>query len=93
MRRRRCRSLVDRRLPPPPLHFPVAGSLSHVEPCPPHSQVRQSLEQELQTMTQNAVTLQGTAGKFAAAGQAVEYLQDQKQGEPRLACAVLMAVW
>ncbi len=32
-------------------------------------------------MTQNAVTLQGTAGKFAAAGQAVEYLQDQKQGE------------
>lgn len=44
-------------------------------------------------MTQNAVTLQGTAGKFAAAGQAVEYLQDQKQGEPRLACAVLMAVW
>lgn len=32
-------------------------------------------------MTQNAVTLQGTAGKFAAAGQAVEYLQEQKQGE------------
>ncbi|KAI7845662.1 hypothetical protein COHA_000776 [Chlorella ohadii] len=47
-------------------------------------QVRQSLEQELQTMTQNAVTLQGTAGKFAAAGQAVEYLQDQKQGQPVL---------
>ena len=38
-------------------------------------------------MTQNAVTLQSTAGKFAAAGQAVEYLQDQKQGEQlRLAC-------
>ncbi|PRW44299.1 prefoldin subunit 5 [Chlorella sorokiniana] len=47
-------------------------------------QVRQQLEQELQTMTQNAVALQGTAGKFAAAGQAVEYLQEQKQGQPVL---------
>lgn len=44
-------------------------------------EVRQSLETELRTMQQNGVTLQSTAGKFAAAGQAVEYLQDQKQGE------------
>lgn len=31
-------------------------------------------------MTQNAVTLQSTAAKFGAAGMAVEYLQEQKQG-------------
>ncbi|EFN55291.1 hypothetical protein CHLNCDRAFT_134230 [Chlorella variabilis] len=47
-------------------------------------EVRQSLETELRTMQQNGVTLQSTAGKFAAAGQAVEYLQDQKQGQPVL---------
>jgi hypothetical protein len=44
-------------------------------------EVRESLQQELQTMTQNAVTLQSTAAKFGAAGQAVEYLQDQQQGK------------
>ena len=53
------------------------GALSPAE----LAEVRQSLEQELRTMTQNAVTLQSTAAKFGAAGQAVEYLQDQKQGE------------
>ena len=52
------------------------GALSPAE----LAEVRQSLEQELRTMTQNAVTLQSTAAKFGAAGQAVEYLQDQKQG-------------
>lgn len=59
---------------------PVAlGSLSPKELM----EVRESLQQELQTMTQNAVTLQSTAAKFGAAGQAVEYLQEQKQGEMR----------
>ena len=53
------------------------GALSPAE----LAEVRQSLEQELRTMTQNAVTLQSTAAKFGAAGQAVEYLQDQKQGK------------
>ncbi|KAI3428698.1 hypothetical protein D9Q98_007522 [Chlorella vulgaris] len=48
------------------------------------AEVRQSLQQELQTMSQNAVTLQSTAAKFGVAGQAVEYLQDQKQGQPVL---------
>ena len=43
-------------------------------------EVQQSLQQELRTMSQNALTLQSTASKFAAAGQAVEYLQEQKQG-------------
>ena len=42
--------------------------------------LRQSLEQEVQTMAQSGLTLQSTAAKFGAAGQAVEYLQDQKQG-------------
>lgn len=45
------------------------------------AQLRQSLESELQAMTQNAVTLNATAAKFGAAGMAVEYLQEQKQGE------------
>lgn len=44
-------------------------------------EVRQNLEQEVQSMAQNGLTLQSTAAKFGAAGQAVEYLQDQKQGE------------
>ncbi len=43
-------------------------------------ELRQSLEQEVQAMAQNGLTLQSTAAKFGAAGQAVEYLQDQKQG-------------
>lgn len=43
-------------------------------------ELRQSLEQEVQGMAQNGLTLQSTAAKFGAAGQAVEYLQDQKQG-------------
>ncbi len=47
-------------------------------------EVRQSLEGELRTMQQNGVTLQSTAAKFATAGQAVEFLQDQKQGEEAL---------
>ncbi|PSC75447.1 prefoldin subunit 5 [Micractinium conductrix] len=46
--------------------------------------LRQSLEQEVQTMAQSGLTLQSTAAKFGAAGQAVEYLQDQKQGQPVL---------
>ncbi|KAL4428154.1 hypothetical protein ABPG75_002243 [Micractinium tetrahymenae] len=46
--------------------------------------LRQSLEQEVQGMAQNGLTLQSTAAKFGAAGQAVEYLQDQKQGQPVL---------
>ena len=43
-------------------------------------EVRQSLEQELRNLQQNGVALQQTASKFGAAGQAIEYLQEQKQG-------------
>jgi prefoldin subunit 5 len=64
------------------------GALSPAE----LAEVRQSLEQELRTMTQNAVTLQSTAAKFGAAGQAVEYLQDQKQGERGLPAPALPAL-
>ena len=65
--------------PPPPCRAGEAVALSALSPQE-LVQVRQSLEQELQTMSQNALALQSTAGKFAAAGQAVEYLQEQKQG-------------
>jgi hypothetical protein len=44
-------------------------------------ELRQQLEQEYQAFVQNAMTLQQTATKFAGAGQAVEYLQEQKKGE------------
>lgn len=44
------------------------------------NEVRQQLEAETQNLMQGMVALQQSAAKFAAAGQAVEYLQDQKQG-------------
>lgn len=45
------------------------------------AEIRQNLEQEVNTFVQNAVTLQQTAGRFALAGQAVERLQEQRQGQ------------
>ncbi|KAK2078153.1 hypothetical protein QBZ16_004021 [Prototheca wickerhamii] len=47
-------------------------------------EVSKQLETEINGLVQHAVALQQTAGKFAAAGQAVEFLQDQKQGQPLL---------
>ena len=46
-------------------------------------EVSKQLETDINGLVQNAVALQQTAGKFAAAGQAVEFLQDQKQGARR----------
>ena len=49
--------------------------------------MRQQLEAEAQNLMQGLLALQQSAAKFAAAGQAVEYLHEQKQGLPRcLAC-------
>lgn len=45
------------------------------------AEVGKQLEGEINGFIQNALTLQQTAGKFAAAGQSVEYLQEQKKGE------------
>lgn len=45
------------------------------------AEVGKQLEGEINGFIQNALTLQQTAGKFAAAGQSVEYLQGQKKGE------------
>lgn len=48
----------------------------------------QNLQQQLTSETngfiQNMVALQQTATRFAAAGQSVEYLREQKQGQPVL---------
>lgn len=44
------------------------------------AEVGKQLEAEITDFVQKALTLQQTAGKFAAAGQSVEYLQDQKKG-------------
>ncbi|KAL6777676.1 PFD5 [Auxenochlorella protothecoides x Auxenochlorella symbiontica] len=48
------------------------------------AEVGKQLEGEINGFIQNALTLQQTAGKFAAAGQSVEYLQEQKKGQPLL---------
>ena len=44
------------------------------------NEVQQQLEAESQNLMQGLLALQQSAAKFAAAGQAVEYLQEQKQG-------------
>lgn len=44
------------------------------------AEVGKQLESEINGLMQNALALQQTAAKFAGAGQAVEYLQEQKQG-------------
>lgn len=44
------------------------------------AEVGKQLESEIDGLMQNALALQQTAAKFAGAGQAVEYLQEQKQG-------------
>ncbi|GAB4818935.1 hypothetical protein N2152v2_005981 [Parachlorella kessleri] len=46
--------------------------------------MRQQLEAEAQNLMQGLLALQQSAAKFAAAGQAVEYLHEQKQGQPVL---------
>ncbi|KAL6778547.1 PFD5 [Auxenochlorella protothecoides x Auxenochlorella symbiontica] len=48
------------------------------------AEVGKQLEGEINGFIQNALTLQQTAGKFAAAGQSVEYLQGQQKGQPLL---------
>lgn len=45
------------------------------------AEVRQQIQQEVQSLAENHITLQDTAAKFAAAGQSIEYLQEQQQGE------------
>lgn len=44
----------------------------------------QQLSNEVDGFVNNMVALQQTATRFAAAGQSVEYLKDQKQGQPVL---------
>lgn len=41
---------------------------------------RQQLASEVSALTNNMMTLQRTAGRFAAAGQTVEHLTEQKEG-------------
>lgn len=48
------------------------------------AEVRQDLEKEVDSFVQNALALQQAAGRYAAAGQAVEKLQQQKQGQQLL---------
>lgn len=44
------------------------------------SELRQQLEAQVQDLMQGLMALQQSAAKFAAAGQSVEYLAEQKQG-------------
>ena len=46
--------------------------------------LQQQLSTEVGNFVNNMVTLQQTAAKFAAAGQSVEHLKEQKQGQPVL---------
>jgi hypothetical protein len=46
--------------------------------------LQEQLTNEVNTFMQNIVALQQTAGRFATAGQSIEYLSEQKQGQPVL---------
>lgn len=72
-----------RRPPPAPADAACRQRLysSTAPSTTPNKQVRQSLEQELQSLMQNGMALNSTAAKFGAAGMAVEYLQEQQKGE------------
>jgi prefoldin alpha subunit len=43
--------------------------------------LHQRLSTEVANLTSSAVALQETAARFATAGQSIEYLQEQKQGQ------------
>jgi len=46
--------------------------------------LHEQLTAEINTFAHNVLTLQQTAGRFAAAGQSIEYLSEKQQGQPVL---------
>ena len=48
--------------------------------APQLEEVQQQMEQEISGFAQQALAIQQMAAKFAAAGQAVEHLQEQQKG-------------
>lgn len=52
--------------------------------APDLQELHQQLTNEVNSFASNMVALQQTAGRFASAGQTVESLHQQKQGQPIL---------
>ncbi len=53
------------------------------------SMLKEQFQQELDGLMRSTVALQKAAGEFGASGQAVEALQDQKEGVLLNACSAL----
>lgn len=67
------------------------NSISANAPC-----LQAELEQEISSLAQSSMALQGAAGELGDSGQAIQHLAQQKEGEisdPHLQEALLLVSW